>query len=75
MPIIARLQLSVIRMYFHDHNPPHVHVDTPDGRALVAIATLEVLDGEIDRRALREARDWVRGKQAPLLALWEEFSR
>ena len=57
MPIIVRLQYCVIRMYFKDHNPPHFHIDTPDGKALMTIRTLEVFEGEVDSRAVREAKD------------------
>lgn len=74
MPIIARLQYRVIRMYFYDHNPPHFHIDTPQGRALMAIRTLDVLAGDVDARAEREARDWARDQEENLLALWEEFN-
>lgn len=74
MPVVARLQYCVIRMYFYDHNPPHFHVDTPNGRALMDIRTLEITEGAVDRRAEREARDWARGKEDQLLALWEEYN-
>ena len=74
MPVIVRLQYCVIRMYFKDHNPPHFHVDTPDGGALLAIRTLEVIDGEADARALREATDWATENRARLWAAWEEFN-
>ena len=73
MPIIVRLQFSVIHMYFGDHNPPHFHVDTPERGAVVAIRSLEVLDGEVDMRALREAREWAAAHRDELLAVWEGF--
>jgi hypothetical protein len=74
MPIIVRLQYCVIAMYFRDHNPPHFHVDTPDSGAIVAIRTLEVLDGKVDRRALREAKEWAEANYDRLWTKWREFN-
>ena len=74
MPIIVRLQYCVIRMYFRDHNPPHFHIDTPDSAALMAIRTLEVFDGKVDRRAEREAADWATANRAVLWAAWKEYN-
>ena len=41
--------------------------------AVVAIRSLEVLDGEVDVRALREAREWAAAHRDELLAVWEGF--
>lgn len=41
--------------------------------AVVAIRSLEVLDGEVDVRALREAREWAAAHRDELLATWESF--
>jgi hypothetical protein len=34
-----------------------------------------VLNGEVDKRALAEARDWARRNDAYLKETWDEFSR
>ena len=74
MPVIVRLRYCVIVMYFHDHNPPHFHVLTRAGDAMVAIASLEVIEGEVDRRAMNEAKDWAEEHRAVLWAKWDEFN-
>jgi Domain of unknown function (DUF4160) len=74
MPILVRLQYCVIRMYFKDHNPPHFHIDTPEQGALMAIRTLEVFEGNVDTRALREAKDWAEANYDRLWAAWREFN-
>jgi Domain of unknown function (DUF4160) len=74
MPILVRLQHCVIRMYFKDHNPPHFHIDTTEGRALMAIRTLEVIEGEVEPRALREATDWAEANYDRLWAAWREYN-
>jgi len=74
MPVIIRLQHCVIAMYFNDHNPPHFHVVTPEAEAQVALASLEVVQGKVDRRAEREARDWAERNRDLLWLKWEEFN-
>ncbi len=74
MPVIARLRYCVITMYFSDHNPPHFHIVTPDGEAQMAIASLHLMEGDVDRRAIREARDWGEANRDRLWTKWEEFN-
>lgn len=75
MPTIARLRLCTILMYFGDHNPPHFHVrDRQGAEALVAIETLTVLRGAIDRRALVEALDWGARNRDALREIWRVYS-
>ena len=73
MPIIVRLQYSVIRMYFGDHNPPHFHVETTEGRALLAIEGLGLIEGNAKAPALKEARAWAAANKERLLTAWREF--
>jgi hypothetical protein len=74
MPVIVRLQYCVIHMYFRDHNPPHFHIDTPEGRALMAIRSLDVFEGAVDGRAESEARAWAEANLDRLWAVWREFN-
>jgi hypothetical protein len=75
MPVLARLRYCLIAMYFEDHNPPHFHVLGNDGReAKVRLVTLELLHGDVDRRALREALAWARDNAVFLEETWRDFS-
>ncbi len=73
MPVLQRFDGFVIRMYFEDHNPPHVHVAGPDFEARVAIGDLAILEGEIPAKFRREALDWIAANKASLLVKWEEM--
>jgi hypothetical protein len=75
MPVIVRLQYCVIRMYFEDHNPPHFHVDTTEGRVLLTIADLAVMEGKVGSRALKEAQDWATENRDRLWTFWQENHR
>jgi Domain of unknown function (DUF4160) len=57
-PLLATLGNCEIYVYAGDHNPPHFHLRGPDSRALVNIATLEVMAGKASRKDLLEALEW-----------------
>jgi Domain of unknown function (DUF4160) len=73
MPTIVRLQLSVIRMYFKDHNPPHFHVETPQGRAMLRISDFSIIEGQAPARAVKEARLWAEANRGHLEQVWQEL--
>jgi len=60
----------IIRVYANDHLPPHFHVITPNGDALVEIETLEILRGNLDRRDQRIAHVWATENRAAIAAEW-----
>lgn len=60
MPTIVKLGNIAIRMFADDHNPPHFHIVTPEHQVIVAIDTLVVLAGQVDRRSLDIAVPWAR---------------
>jgi hypothetical protein len=72
VPIIHRLGGMVIRMYFHDHAPPHAHVIVGELQAKVAISTGEVIEGKMTERDLRRARTWLARERIRLLDLSRE---
>ena len=74
MPVVVRLRLCVILMFFRDHNPPHFHVRTTEGEAQMKIDDLTLMEGRVDRRAAAEARAWARGNRVLLERRWRELS-
>ena len=58
MPIISSFFGIVVRMYFADHEPPHIHVEYQGRRALIAIADGRILQGELPRRAHALVKQW-----------------
>ena len=61
-------------MYGNDHNPPHFHIRTPDCDAAIRLADFGVLAGEVERRAYREACDWVERNRALMEEAWDELN-
>jgi hypothetical protein len=74
MPTIKRFAGFVIRMYFSDENPPHVHVEGADFRARVSINDASVLAGDIPPKFSKEALSWIEKNRAQLLKRWAEYS-
>ncbi len=52
MPAISRFFGVIISMYYNDHLPAHFHAKYGKSSAQVSIETLEIIDGELPRRAL-----------------------
>jgi hypothetical protein len=75
MPEIKRFGGFRILMFFQDDNAPHVHVTGAGFAAKIRISTGTILAGDAPARVLRQARQWVEGHQAEMMALWNEFQR
>ena len=57
-------------MFFNDHPPPHFHARYGEFEATVEIGTLEVLEGQLPRRALNLVREWAMMHREELLEDW-----
>lgn len=71
MPTISRFYGIVIRMFFDEHVPPHFHAGYAEFQAQIAIQTLEVLEGNLPRRALALVLEWAAQHSGELLENWE----
>lgn len=58
MPVISRFYGILIKMYFREHGEAHFH-------------TLEMIEGDLPRRAQRLVREWAGQYQADLRTIWE----
>jgi len=60
----------VIRMYYDDHPPPHFHAYYGSDVAVIAIESLEVLEGGLPRRALALVIEWAQQHRDELREDW-----
>jgi hypothetical protein len=58
-------------MYYNDHAPPHFHARYAEHEAVVAIDTLEVVEGSLPRRALALVLEWAAIQRTALRANWD----
>lgn len=71
MPEIARFYGIVIKLFFGDHPPPHFHAIYGEYVGLFNIATLEMIEGDLPKRARQLVIEWARINQDSLEQMWE----
>ena len=62
-------------MYADDHNPPHFHARYGDFKAMINIATGDIIEGSLPRKSLRLIQAWVEIHRDQLMANWNEGQR
>ena len=75
MPILSIFFGIVIRMWHDDHPPPHIHVEYQGFEALVSLATGEVCQGRLPKKAAAIVKDWCLRHQPELMSNWEKAQR
>jgi hypothetical protein len=70
MPTIAEFDGIKVLMYYRDHDPPHFHVEFGDAEAVILLADLTVMEGDVPPRILRRVLEWARERQAALALNW-----
>jgi len=58
VPELSRFYGIIIRMFYGDHPPPHFHAVYQGEQVQVNIHTLEVIEGQMSRRALALVLEW-----------------
>jgi hypothetical protein len=58
MPELSRFFGIIITLYYNDHVPAHFHVRYGGQRAIVAIDTLAVIEGELSPRVRGLVVEW-----------------
>jgi hypothetical protein len=71
MPRISEFFGIVIRMYYNDHWPPHFHAEYGEHEAVYQIETIEVLRGELPRRAHALVVEWTTLHRGELMENWD----
>ena len=74
MPTIATLKGCSIRVYFKDHNPPHVHIYSTEGQAKYRIADSAMIDGDLPAKYQRQVRAWLDDNREFALRKWREIA-
>jgi hypothetical protein len=58
-------------MYFNDHLPPHFHAEYGESEAVYVVDTLDILRGQLPRRAHGMVVEWALAHRAELRANWD----
>lgn len=57
-------------IYYHDHPPPHVHLQGTDFRAVVSLLDGNLLAGLLPRGVKATVTAWIRSEAKTLLNNW-----
>jgi hypothetical protein len=71
MPTISIFYGIIIQMFWDDHAPPHFHALYAEHEALINITTLEIIKGDMPRRALALILEWASLHRIELLEDWK----
>lgn len=71
MPVIARFYGIVIKMYFNDHLPPHLHAIYGEYNGVFDLNTMEMIEGDLPGRAVKLVREWEKEYQDELIKMWK----
>ncbi len=67
---VTRFYGITIKVFFGDHPPPHFHAIYGDFNALIGIASLEIIEGDLPSRAEKLVMEWATLYQSELLNMW-----
>jgi len=71
MPEICRFYGIIIAMYYNEHNPPHFHAKYGEFKAEIDITTLQIIAGELPKRAKSLILEWADEHRDELMQDWE----
>ncbi len=71
MPEIARFYGIVIKLFFGDHPPPHFHAVYGEYVGLFDINTLEMIEGDLPKRAKNLVIEWATINKHELKQMWD----
>lgn len=71
---LATIGTVTIRVRGNDHLPPHFHVEGTDFEALVSIAPVEVIAGDLPTATRKEVFAWAVANKARLITEWNTWN-
>ncbi len=71
MPELSRFFGIIIRMFFEEHNPPHIHAEHQGNKAVFDLSG-NITRGDLkSRTAIKLVREWIDRHIAELCEDWE----
>lgn len=73
-PTLYKLGNVRVVMYPKDHNPPHVHVISPDAEAKFDIQTFECLFSRgFSKKDIRRIKEYLSARKKHLMEAWHDY--
>jgi hypothetical protein len=70
MPTLSTFYGVLIQMFWNEHAPPHFHALYGEFEALIDVRTLEVIRGQLPKRALALVLEWASQHRDELMEDW-----
>ena len=71
MPEITRFYGIVVKIFFtREHNPPHFHAVYGEYNGVFDIKTLEMIEGDMPRKAQFLIKEWANSYQDEIMSMW-----
>jgi len=71
MPEISRFLGVVIKMFYHDHAPPHFHAEYQNFKATFSIRTGLMIDGKFPSKQSAYVTAWALMHEKELMQNWK----
>ena len=73
MPEVSRFYGIIIKMFFKpkEHEPSHIHAIYGEYLGEFNIKTLEMLQGDLPKKAQELVKEWMQKYQADLQKMWD----
>lgn len=73
MPEIGRFYGIIIKMFFKpkEHDPSHIHALYGEHVGIFEIQSIEMIEGDLPKKAQELVREWMIQHQQELLEMWE----
>jgi len=71
MPEVSRFHGIVTAFYYNEHNPPHFLAKYGEFSAEFDIKTLQIIDGDLPKRAKSLVLEWADDHRNELMENWE----
>ena len=73
MPEVGRFYGIIIKMFFKpkEHDPSHIHALYGEHVGIFEIQSLDMVEGDLPKKAQELVREWMIQHQQELLEMWE----
>jgi uncharacterized protein DUF4160 len=75
MPEVSRFYGIIIKMFFNDHSPSHFHAEYGNYKAMIAIESGDVLEGDMPKKQLKLIQAWAILHEDELLENFKGLSK
>jgi len=70
LPVISRFYGILIKIYFREHGVPHFHAIYNEHNGVFEIETLNIIEGDLPKKAKSLIIEWAKPYQKDLLEMW-----